>query len=99
MFDEIDEFLENFDPNLPPTGETDFEPIFKKVISLDKSIKWITHRNDFMGYMRHKRKRVLCSVYGPEDIQLYLTAGHNGFDYKVYEGQEISELYRKLSSR
>ncbi len=99
MFDEIDEFLETFDPNLPPSGETNFEPIFKKIISLDESIKWIAHRKEFMGYMKHKRKRIFCALYGPEDIELGITAGYNGLDYKFYEGPEVSELYRKLSSR
>lgn len=99
MFDEIDEFIENFDPNLPPSGETNFEPIFKKIISLDKSIKWRPYRTEFMAYTKHKRKSIFCSLYGPEDVQLYLTSGHKGLDFKIYEGQEVSELYSKLSSR
>ncbi len=94
---EINEFLKNFDPNLPPSGETDFEPIFKKIISLDESIKWRPYRKEFMTYTKYQRKKVFCSLYGPEDIQLYLTSGQNGLDYKVYDGQKVSDLYRKLS--
>ncbi len=94
---EINEFLKNFDPNLPPSGETDFKPIFKKIVSLDDSIKWRSYKKEFMAYTRYKRKKVLCSLYGPEDIQLYLTSGHSGLDYQIYEGQEVDDLYRKLS--
>ena len=99
MFDEIDEFLENFDPNLPPNGETNFEPIFKKIISLDKSIIWKPYRHEFMAYTKHKRNKIFCSLYGPEDAQLYLTSQHKGLDYKIYEGQEVLDLYKKFSSR
>ncbi len=99
MIDEIDEFLENFDSNFLPSGETDFEPIFKKIISLDESIKWRTYGQEFMAYAKHKRKRIFCALYGPEDIQLGITIGYSGRDYKFYEGKEVSDLYSKLSSR
>ncbi len=99
MFDEIDEFIKKFDLNLSPSGQTNFEPIFKKIISLDKSIKWISHRKEFTGYMKYKRKRIFCALYGPEDIELGITAGYNGSDYRFYDGPEVSELYKKLSSR